>query len=154
MAVPPDHAALDSCVELLGIYWWRGCVCGGKLDAQLERSGNQIFALGSQWAVSNFQGPISASGKATFIVQQGETYWANALTHDQQVVSFTLQDPFTGYKICSRAAPRSSNPIMDQGKAFVELDLGFTCIANSTDSVGLRLSPIKTVTTNGTQASY
>ena len=124
-------------------------------ELDIKRNTNQIYALGSQSAVSNFAGPIDVTGKATFIVQQGETYWANALTRDQQVVSFTLTDPFTNYSILYQMSTvQLQDPVVNQGKAYVELDLSFTAIANQTDTVTFGYSPIKCVVTNGVQNAY
>jgi len=121
----------------------------------IKRNTNQIFALGAQSSVSNFQGPIEVSGKTTFIVQQGETYWANALTRDQQVVSFTLTDPFTGFSILFQSSTTQlESPVINQGKNYVELDLNFTCIGNTTDTVTFGYSPMKTVVTNNIAAAY
>jgi hypothetical protein len=121
----------------------------------IKRNANQIFALGSQSAVSNFQGPIDVTGKCTFIVQQGETYWANALTRDLQVVALTLTDPFTNYSILYQMSTvQLRDPVINQGKNYVELDLNFQAVGNTTDQVTFGYSPIKTVVTNNIATAY
>ena len=121
----------------------------------IKRGTQQVYALGSQSAVSNFQGPISVTGKFSLIVQQGETYWANALVRDLQAISFTLTDPVTSYSILYQmSAGQLRNPIINQGKAYVSLDCDYTAIANTTDTVTFGSSPIKCVVTNGVSAAY
>jgi hypothetical protein len=121
----------------------------------IKRGTSQIYALGSESAVSNFCGPISVDGKCTFIVQQGETYWANALTRDQQVVAFTLTDPFTGYSIqYTMNTVQLTDPVINQGKNYVELDLGFTAVANTSNSVTFGYSPIVCTVTNNISTAY
>ncbi len=126
-----------------------------NFQLDIKRNTSQIYALGSQSAVSNFQGPIDVMGKLAVIVQQGETYWANALVRDLQAVSFTLVDPVTNYSILYQMTQcQLRNPIINQGKNYVSLDLDFVAIANQTDQVTFGFSPIKTVTTNGVIQAY
>lgn len=124
-------------------------------DLDIKRGTSQIYALGSQSAVSNFQGPITASGKTTMIVQQNEPYFTEALERFQQSLSFTLQDPFTGFSILYQMSTvQLTDPVISQGKNYVELDLNFTAIANLTDTVTFGYSPIKTVVLNNVSTPY
>jgi hypothetical protein len=126
-----------------------------QFEIDVKRNTNQIFALGSQSAVSNFQGPIECSGKTTMIVQQGEPYWAQALERYQQAMAFTLTDPFTGYSILYQMSTvQLESPVISQGKNYVELELNFTAIANQIDTVTFGYSPLKCVITNGVSQSY
>ena len=47
-----------------------------------------------------------------------------------------------------------TDPTISQGKNYVELDLSFTAIANTTDTVTFGYSPIKTVVTNNQSQAY
>ena len=126
-----------------------------QVSLDIKRNATQIYTLGQQSAYSNFQGPIEVSGKATLIVEQGETYWANALVRDQQQFLIQLLDPQTNYTILFQmSAVQLENPVINQGKAWVELDLDFTSVANTTDQVTGGYSPLKTIVTNGISSQY
>ncbi len=126
-----------------------------SFELDIKRNTTQIYALGSQSAVSNFAGPIEVTGKFSLIVQQGETFWANALTRDQQVMSFTLTDPFTNYTILYQMSTvQLTNPVIDQSKVFVSLTCDYVAIANTTDTVTFGYSPLKCVVTNGVSSQY
>lgn len=126
-----------------------------SMTLDIKRNTTQIYALGSQSAVSNFQGPLDVQGSFSLIVQQGETYWANALTRDQQVMAFTLQDPFTGFSILYQMSTvQLTDPVIDQSKNFVSLECKFVAIANQIDNVNIGYSPLKTVVTNGISTPY
>lgn len=124
-------------------------------NLDIKRSTTQIYTLGSQSSVQNFQGPCEASGKATFLVNLGQTYWSNALVRDQQQVILNLIDPFTGYGILFQGTTvQLMNPVISQSKNWIELELDFDYVANTTDTVTLGYSPIKVIATNGQATQY
>jgi hypothetical protein len=119
-----------------------------NFTCDIKRNTTQIYALGSQSAVSNFQGPIDVTGKFSLIVQAGEPYWADALVRDQQQMLFNLVDPFTGLGILFQMSTvQLTDPVIDQSKNFVSLECNFVAIANTTDTVTFGYSPIKTIST-------
>jgi hypothetical protein len=126
-----------------------------QCNLDIKRSTTQIYTLGSQSSVQNFQGPCEASGKATFLVNLGQTYWSNALVRDQQQVILNLIDPFTGYGILFQGTTvQLMNPVISQSKNWIELELDFDYVANTTDTVTLGYSPIKVIATNGQATQY
>lgn len=127
-----------------------------SVDLSIKRNTSQIYTLGSQSAISNFQGPLEISGKATFVMAAGITnnYWANALVRDQQQLVLNLIDPATNYSIeFFMDAVQLENPIVDQSKAYVQLTTDFVAVANVTDAL-IGYSPLRTVSTNGIAAAY
>ena len=125
------------------------------MSLDIKRGTNQIYALGSQSAVSNFCGPLEVSGKFTLIIQQGQTYWANALVRDQQAMVFQLIDPATNYYIqYQMSAIQLQNPVVNQGRNYVELDCDFTSVANLSDAVNAGYSALKCTVVNGVTVAY
>ena len=126
-----------------------------SFSLDIKRNATQIYTLGQQSAYSNFSGPCETSGKFTFIVEIGETYWANALVRDQQQVLVQLLDPQTNYTILFQMSNvQLENPVIDQSKAWVELSTDFIAVANTTDAVNFGYAPIKTITTNSVSSAY
>src|ERR1019366_3989721 len=124
-----------------------------SVQVDIKRNTSQIYTLGSQSAISNFQGPITVEGKFTFVMASGITssYYANALVRDQQVVLLNLIDPQTNYSILYQmSAVQLEAPIVNQGKNYLTLDTNFVAVANTTDAISAYggYSPIKTVCTN------
>ena len=156
-------SASPSSVQHLIPAWNCGASIGGSavtvvesFTLDIKRNTTQIFTLGSQSAVSNFQGPIAVSGKLSVIVQQGESYWANALVYDQQQILLQLTDPVTGYYILYQMSKcQLMSPVINIGKSYVSLDMDFTAMANTTDAiVPNTYSPITTTTRNGVSTAY
>ena len=126
-----------------------------SMSLDIKRGTNQIYALGSQSAVSNYAGPIEVTGKFTLIVQQGETYWANALVRDQQQMLFALQDPYTGFSVTYQmSAVQLESPVIVQSRNYVELEADFIAVANTTDNVNAGYSPLQVTVVNGITYAY
>lgn len=127
-----------------------------SVELDIKRNAAQIYTLGSQSAYSNFQGPLEVSGKISFVAEQGETVWANALVRDQQVLLLNLIDPQTNYSILFQMSHvQLENPVITQSKAFVEVMTDFVAVAaTGPDVVTFGYSPITTVTTNGVSTAY
>lgn len=126
-----------------------------SIEIDMKRNAAQIFTVGTQSAYENWQGPLEVSGKITAVVEQGETYWANALVRDQQAIYLQLLDPVSGFTIgYQMSACQLENPTIVQSKAYVELTTDFTACANLIDPVNIGYSPIKTIVTNGVSSAY
>lgn len=156
-------SASPSSVQHLIPAWNCGASIGGvgvtvveSMTLDIKRNTSQIFTLGSQGAISNFAGPIAVSGKMQLIVQQGETYWANALTYDQQQVILQFTDPVTGFYIQFTASKvQLMNPVIDQSKNYVSLSTDFTAMSNVTDAVVANTyAPIQCLVRNGVGTAY
>jgi len=155
-------SASPSSVQHLTPAWNCSASIGGtavtvveSMNIDIKRSAAQIFTLGSQSAVSNFQGPISCSGAFKFVVQQGETYWSNALVYDQQQVLLQLTDPVTGYYVMFQMSKvQLQEPVIDQSRAYVSLDTKWVATANTIDTVTFGYSPIQCVIKNNISTQY
>ena len=128
----------------------------GTLD--IKRNTAPIFTIGQQAPYNNFQGPLDVSGTLKFVVEAGETYYANALARAQQALVLTFTDPATGYYVkFQMSAVQLEDPVIDQSKAFVSVDTKFIAVANTTDAVsasGGGYSPILTSTYNSVASQY
>lgn len=126
-----------------------------SVQLDIKRSTAQIFTLGSQSAYNNFAGPLEVSGKISFVAEQGETVWSNALIRAQQQLLLKLTDPITNYSILYQmSAVQLESPVITQSKAFVEVMTDFVAVASTTDAVTFGFSPIKCVITNGIIGAY
>jgi hypothetical protein len=130
----------------------------------LARSTAPIFAEGSQTAYDNFQGPLKVSGKMTAVVATQADPWsaaspAQALTRDQIATVLVFTDPndvtsATDHSISfTMTKTQYMNPARKQGKNYVEVNVDFEGVANSTDTA-TGLSPIQTSTVNNTSTAY
>ena len=126
-----------------------------SLEISIKRNTTSIHTVGSQAPYNNFQGPITVEGKFSFVVENGETFYANALTRAQQQVLVRMTDPATGYNVLLQmSAVQLESPVIDQGKAYIALSANFVAVANTTDAVNGGYAPIKAVVTNGVSTSY
>ncbi len=126
-----------------------------SVQLDIKRSTSQIFTLGSQSAYNNFAGPLEVSGKISFVAEQGETVWSNALIRALQVLTLGLTDPITNYSITyTMSATQLENPVITQSKAYVEVMTDFICTADLVDAVYPGYSPLKVVVKNGISSAY
>ena len=126
-----------------------------NLEIGIKRSTAAIHTLGQQGPYNNFQGPIAVEGKFSFVVEAGETFYANALTTNQQQVLIKLTDPATGYNVLFQMSKvQLEAPQIDQSKAYVALSANYVAVANTTDAVNGGYSPIKVTCTNGVSTAY
>lgn len=126
-----------------------------SLEINIKRNTTSIHTVGSQAPYNNFQGPVSVEGKFAFVVEAGETFYANSLTRAQQQVLVRLTDPATGYNVLFQMSNvQLESPVIDQSKAYVSLTANFIAVANTTDSVTTGYSPIKVICTNGQSTAY
>ena len=131
------------------------CAVIESLEISIKRNTTSIHTVGSQAPYNNFQGPIAVEGKFSFVVENGETFYANALTRAQQQVLVRMTDPATGYNVLLQmSAVQLESPVIDQGKAYIALSANFVAVANTTDAVNGGYSPIKAIVTNGVSTSY
>jgi len=125
----------------------------GTLD--IKRGTAPIFTLGQQGPYNNFAGPIDVTGTLVFVMEAGETNYANALTRDPQQLILQFTDPATSnYVSFQMDSIQLESPTIEQSKAFISLNTKFTAIANTTDQTSGGYSPIKTVTLNAVSAAY
>lgn len=124
----------------------------GSLD--IKRNTAPIHTLGQQGPYNNFQGPLEVIGKLAFVVESGETYWANSLVRDQQQLILKFTDPATGYYVqFQMSAVQLEMPVIDQSKAFISLQANYTAVANTTDAI-TGYAPIKSVISNNVATAY
>jgi hypothetical protein len=125
----------------------------GQLD--IKRSTAPIHVIGMQAPYANWASHIEATGKFVFVVAAGQTYWANSLVRDQQLIQFQFTDPATGYSTYFQmSTTQLMNPVIDTGKAWISLSADFAALPNTTDAVNLGTSPLLTKTTNGISVAY
>lgn len=120
----------------------------------IKRNTAPIHTLGQQGPYNNFQGPIDVVGKLAFVVEAGETYWANSLVRDQQPLILKFTDPATGYYVqFQMSAIQLEMPVIDQAKAYVSLQANYTAVANTTDAI-TGYSPILAKIYNNVSTPY
>lgn len=125
----------------------------GKLD--IARKTAPIFTLGQQGPYSNFAGPIAVTGTFDFVVQTGESYWADALERNQQQVILQFTDPVTNYYIqFTMSKVQLEDPVIEVSKEYVQLTSKFTATANTLDATDGGYSPIQCVAYNNVSAPY
>lgn len=125
----------------------------GKLD--IARKTAPIFTLGQQGPYNNFAGPVAVTGTFDFVVEQGETNWANALTRDQQAVTLQFTDPVTSYYVQFQMnAVQLEDPVIEVSKEYVQMTSKWTAVANTTNATSSGYSPIKVVIQNGVSTAY
>lgn len=125
----------------------------GTLD--IKRGTAPIFTLGQQGPYNNFAGPIDVTGTLVFVMEAGETNYANALTRAPQQLLLQFTDPAsTDTVLFQMSSVQLEDPVIEQSKAFISLNTKFTAIANTVDATSGGYSPIKTVTTNGVSTAY
>lgn len=125
------------------------------LTIDIKRNAAPIFTAGAQSPYQTFAGPIEVTGKLVFVVETGQSFFANSLTRAQNPLVVLFTDPVSTHSVkFQMSAVQLEAPQIKQSKAYVQLDCNFTAVANTTDAVGGGYSPIKTVTTNGISTSY
>jgi hypothetical protein len=125
----------------------------GTLD--IKRGTAPIFTLGQQGPYNNFMGPIDVTGTLVFVMEAGETNYANALQRDQQQLLLQFTDPASSDTILFQMdAIQLTDPVIEQSKSFISLNTKFTAVATTVDQTSGGYSPIKTVTTNGVSTAY
>ncbi len=125
----------------------------GQLD--IKRTAGPIWTLGTAGPYRNWAGPIDVTGKFSFVVEANNPYFNQALTRNEQSVSFQFTDPFTNYSITfTMSACQLENPIIDQSRHWISMSADLVAVSNTTDAVNGGYSPIQTVTINGISAQY
>lgn len=120
----------------------------------IKRNATPIFTIGQQGPYQNFAGPIEVSGSLVVVVESGESYYANALTRDQQKVILQFTDPATGYYVqFTMSAVQLEDPIIDQSKSYISLQSKFTAVANTSDTTN-GYAPISALISNGVSTAY
>src|ERR1039458_436065 len=126
-----------------------------KMTLDIKRGTAPIHTLGQQGPYVNFAGPIGVTGSLTFIVEAGEPYYAEALTHSQLPMVLNFIDPVTNYQIMfNMHNVQLMDPVIDTGQAYITLDAKFEAIANTTNAIYPGFSPISCVVTNGISTPY
>jgi Phage tail tube protein len=126
---------------------------GAKLD--IKRSTAPIWTLGSQQPYNNFASSLDVTGTMDFVVESGQSWWADALVRDPQQLILKFIDPVTNYYIqfqCSTV--QLEDPVVEQSKAFVGLSTKFVAMANVSDATSAGYSPIKAVVSNNIAQAY
>ena len=135
-------------------------------EIKLERKTQPIFTMNGASGQSpfvNFAGPLDVSGKLTLVVSAtndpfttGST--AYGLTRSPQTMSLAMTDPNSPTASYSLTLTGSSTQFQMvkrvRGKEFVEIEMEFTCNANTTDGGGSVYSPLAAVLINGVAAGY
>jgi hypothetical protein len=126
-----------------------------KMTLDIKRGTAPIFTLGSQGPYNNFAGPCGVTGSLTFVIEAGEPYYAEALTHSQVPMVLQFIDPVTNYFLqFTMSKVQLMDPVVDLGAAFVTLDAKFEAIANTTDAIYPGFSPIQFLAKNGISQAY
>ena len=126
----------------------------------IKRNSAPIFTIGQQSPYKNFAGPIEVSGKLTVVVESSTaTYFTNALARSQQSLTFQFTDPTATNGTGSTVTFQMTNaqfemPLIKQDKEYVEMDLNFEAIANSTDQTAGGYSPVKAIIVNNFGFTY
>ena len=129
-----------------------------RATLDIKRSTAPIFTIGQQGPYNNFQGPIDVMGQMDFVVETngvGDNFYSQALTTNQQQVILKFTDPATGYFVQFQMSKvQLEDPVIDQSKAYINLQTKFTAVANTIDAVYGGYSPIKAVVYNGVSTAY
>ena len=129
-----------------------------RATLDIKRSTAPIFTIGQQGPYNNFQGPIEVMGQMDFVVETngvGDNFYSQALTTNQQQVILKFTDPATGYFVQFQMSKvQLEDPVIDQSKAYINLQTKFTAVANTIDAVYGGYSPIKAVVYNGVSTAY
>jgi hypothetical protein len=126
-----------------------------KMTLDIKRGTAPIFTLGQQGPYVNFAGPIGVTGSLTFIVEAGEPYYADALTHSQLPMVLQFIDPVTNYYIqFTMSKVQLMEPVIDTGQAYITIDAKYEAVANSVDAVQGGFSPISCLVRNGVSTAY
>jgi hypothetical protein len=126
-----------------------------NLEIAIKRNTAPIHTIGQQNPYNNFQGPISVEGKFTFVVENGENFYAEALERYQQALYVTLSDPASNDTVeFLMDSVQLEAPVIDQSKAYVSLTANFVAIANTSDAEYSGYAPIYTYTTNSVSTPY
>lgn len=124
----------------------------GTLD--IKRNTAPIHTIGQQGPYNNFQGPLDVMGQLVLVVEQGEQYWADALTRDQMPLTLQFNDPASGaYIQFQMSKVQLEDPVIDQAKEYVSLQTKFTAVANTIDGI-VGYAPIKATVFNGVTSAY
>jgi hypothetical protein len=111
----------------------------------LSRGASAIWVSNGQQAPHlHFSGPMEAKGKAKFLVESGlSSFFSgsagssnNALIRNQQPMSLTFTDPVSGDTlVLSCHTAQFMNPVLDIGQKYLQVDVEFEWIANTTDAI-------------------
>lgn len=130
----------------------------------INRKTDPIFTLGQQGPNPVFAGTCEVSGKLTLVVNSNADPFSTgasptALVRNQQVTILTFTDPNDASSGTQNSVSftmtkcQFEKPARNQGKSFVEIEVEFTAVANSTDAIS-GYSPIKSTTSNGISTAY
>ena len=126
-----------------------------KMTLDIKRDTAPIFTLGQQGPYNNWAGPIGVTGSLTFIVEAGEPYYADALTHDQLPMVLQFIDPVTNYYIqFNMNNVQLMDPVIDTGQTYITLDAKFEAISNTVNAIYPGFSPISCLIRNGVSTAY
>ena len=122
-------------------------------DLSIKRPVSVIQSLDTtQHPYKIYSGPVSVDGKLSFVMED-ETELARMLSNTQPTLDiyFTTGTGASQAAIrfhCNKAAYRTAKP--NRGKDYVQLDVGFQGLANTTDATtaGTGYSPIKVTVLN------
>ena len=125
---------------------------GATLD--IKRGTAPIHTIGQQGPYNNFQGPLEVAGTANFVVESGQSWFANAMTRNQQAIILQFTDPATGYYVrFQMSACQLEDPVIDQSKNYISLGTKFIAVANTTDAIS-GYAPIRAIISNNVATAY
>jgi hypothetical protein len=109
---------------------------------------------GTQGPAVEFAGPCKVSGKLTFLVVTSEAIMADALASPGIATVIAFTDPSSTHSIAlTMTKCQFKNPKYTTGKTYLEVDVDFEGVANSTDAIS-GFAPIKTATANAQSTTY
>ena len=130
-----------------------------NLELNIDRKTEPIFTMGTQAPHANFAGPIDVSGKFTAVVDSNadpfSTGTGYALGRLPETMALLFTDPNdSGHTMTFTAsATQFQNVKRTKGKNYLELEVDFTCNADTTDAT-TGYSPLAFAAINGQSTAY
>lgn len=124
-------------------------------EVSLKRGTKPIEAItGTQSPYRIWAGPLQTSGKLT-LVYESDTEFDYFLNNSKgEALDLKWTDPAANTIEYHLSTPGFKTGKKTAGKEWIEVELEFVGLPNSTDAVAGGLSPIKTTTTNGVSAAF
>jgi hypothetical protein len=129
-------------------------VVSGECD--IKRSAEAIQTADSSVApFVNWAGPLSVTGKLSFVVLTGDNTLTAGTSYLKQALNLLFAEPQTGHALkLQMSQVQYDSPKINRGKSYVQVDCNYTAEGNATDAVGGGYSPLVTQTGNAKTAAY
>lgn len=125
----------------------------GSVD--LKRGTKPIEAItGTQAPYRLWAGPLQTSGKLTVVYESDTEFNYFTSNAKGEAVDVKFTDPASNTIELHLSTPAWKTGKKTNGKEWVEVELEFVGLPNSTDAVASGVAPIKTTVTNGVSTAY